>query len=238
VATLVVTGTGTGVGKTVVTAAVAALAVRRGGAVTVVKAAQTGVGTGETGDLDEIGRLTGITDLREYARYPDPLSPVAAARRSGLAPIDLTHVAGRVLERAADGGLVLIEGAGGLLVEYDEYGATIADLATMVDAAALVVAEATLGTLNATALTLEALARRDIPLAGVVIGAWPEWPDLACRSNIGDLEALAGGPLAGAIPSGAGGADPTAFQDLARDSLGPELGGRFDATMFRKQHRP
>jgi dethiobiotin synthetase len=237
-AALVVTGTGTGVGKTVVTAAVAALARHRGGQVTAVKAAQTGVHAGEAGDLDEIARLAGLTDLREYARYPDPLSPAAAARRSGLPAIDLSHVAAHIIERSEAGGLVLVEGAGGLLVHYDEYGATIADLATMIDAAVLVVTEATLGTLNATALTLEALASRGIPLAGVVIGSWPEWPDLACRSNIADLERLGGGPLAGALPAGAGAAGAGAFLALARDALGPELGGEFDATMFRKHNQP
>ena len=85
---LVVTGTGTGVGKTVVTAAVAALAAARGSRVAVVKPAQTGVGGDEPGDLAEVRRLAGVTDLHELARYPDPLSPAAAARHCGLDPLD------------------------------------------------------------------------------------------------------------------------------------------------------
>jgi dethiobiotin synthetase len=80
VSVLVVTGTGTGVGKTVVTAAVAALAAARGSRVAVVKPAQTGVDADEPGDLAEVRRLAGVTDLHELARYPDPLSPAAAAR--------------------------------------------------------------------------------------------------------------------------------------------------------------
>ncbi|MCZ9345004.1 AAA family ATPase, partial [Streptomyces sp. TRM76130] len=58
-AVLVITGTGTEVGKTVVTAAVAAAAVAAGRSVAVLKAAQTGVGPGEPGDADEVARLAG-----------------------------------------------------------------------------------------------------------------------------------------------------------------------------------
>ena len=74
---LVVSGTGTGVGKTVVTAAVAALAATRGASVAVVKPAQTGAAEGDPGDLDDVRRLAGVTDLHEHARFPDPLSPAA-----------------------------------------------------------------------------------------------------------------------------------------------------------------
>ena len=80
---LVVTGTGTGVGKTVVTAAVAALARDRGSRVAVVKPGQTGVGPDEAGDLDDVRRLSLVDDLHEHARFPDPLAPAAAARVSG-----------------------------------------------------------------------------------------------------------------------------------------------------------
>jgi dethiobiotin synthetase len=86
---LVVTGTGTGVGKTIVTAAIAVLAAQRGAPTAVVKIAQTGVGDDEPGDLQEISRLTGIEDLHEFARYPHPLAPAAAARLSGRPEVDL-----------------------------------------------------------------------------------------------------------------------------------------------------
>src|SRR5260370_34014659 len=68
VSVLIVTGTGTGVGKTVVTAAVAALAADRGARVAAVKPAQTGLLAGVPGDLAEIGRLAGVADLHEAAR--------------------------------------------------------------------------------------------------------------------------------------------------------------------------
>ena len=204
---LVVSGTGTGVGKTVVTAAVAALAAARGSRVAVVKPAQTGVGPDEPGDLDDVRRLAAVTDLHEFARLRDPLSPAAAARRAGVPPPDLRDVAARVRALADDRDLVVVEGAGGLLVRYDDEGATIADLAHHLGAAVLVVVDPSLGTLNHTALTLEALAHRGLSLAGVVVGAWPDDPDLACRSNIRDLETLAARPLAGALRAGAGALD-------------------------------
>src|ERR1700728_617932 len=80
---LVVTGTGTGIGKTVVTAAIAALAHARGDAVAVVKPAQTGVHPGpgsDVPDAETIERLSGVADCHELARFPDPLSPDAGAR--------------------------------------------------------------------------------------------------------------------------------------------------------------
>ena len=231
---LVVTGTGTGVGKTVVTAAVAALAAARGSRVAVVKPAQTGVGAAEPGDLAEVRRLAGVTDLHELARYPDPLSPAAAARHSGLASLDLRSAADRVRQLADERDLVLVEGAGGLLVRYDEEGATVADLAHELAADVLVVVDPSLGTLNHTALTLEAMAHRGLALAGVVIGAWPAEPDLACRSNVRDLETLAARPLAGALPAGAGSLPGAEFLLAARAGLAPALGGTFDAADFRR----
>jgi dethiobiotin synthetase len=233
VSVLVVTGTGTGVGKTVVTAALAAVAAARGSSVAVVKPAQTGIPPGGDGDLADVRRLAGVTDIHEYARYPDPLSPAAAARLSGLPAVSLADVARRVAGLAATRRLVLVEGAGGLLVRYDADGATVADLARLLDAPVLVVTDPGLGALNATALTLEALAHRGLSAAGVVLGSWPAEPDLACRSNIIDLEMLAARPLAGALPAGAGRLAGPGFLAVARAGLAPAFGGTFDPHRFR-----
>ncbi len=225
---LVVTGTGTGIGKTVVTAAIAALARAGGAAVAVVKPAQTGVFTGPGSDVPdalEIERLSGVTDTHELARFPDPLSPEAAARVSGLPPLDLAYAAEYIAKLADSRDLVLVEGAGGLLVRYDKAGATIADLAAMLGAPVLVVAAAGLGTLNHTALTLEAIAARKLRLAGVVIGTWPREPDLAARENLADLETVAGGPLAGLLAEGSGSLPREAFRAAALHGLGRSLGG-------------
>ena len=233
---LVVTGTGTGVGKTVVTAAIVGLALDRATHVAVVKPAQTGVGPGEPGDLADVGRLSGADNLYELARYRDPLSPAAAARRSGLPPLDLNATAARIAALQAEHDLVVVEGAGGLLVRYDDEGATLADLAYALQASVVVVTRPGLGTLNDTALTLEVMAHRGLQLDTIVIGCWPYEPDLACRSNLRDLETLGGRPLGGAVPEGAGALDHPSFRLMARSSLGPAYGGRFDATLWKTQY--
>ena len=226
---LVVTGTGTGVGKTVVTAAIAALALAHRDRVAVVKPAQTGTGTGDMPDTETVRLLTGVTDTHELARFPDPLSPEAAARAAGLAPLDLRAAADYVAKLAESRDLVLVEGAGGLLVRYDPDGGTIADLARALGAPVLTVAAAGLGTLNHTALTREALAARKIISGGVVIGSWPRHPGLAELANLTDLEAVAGGPLAGRMPEDAGKLDRAEFLAAALAGLGPRLGGRGEA---------
>jgi len=229
---LIVSGTGTGVGKTVVTAALTALARARGETVAVVKPAQTGEPPGGPGDLGVVGDLTGHTDLHELARFPDPLSPEAAARAAGMAPLDLRRAASHVAGLAEDRHSVIVEGAGGLLVRYDPAGTTIADLAGMLDAPVLVVAEAGLGTLNHTALTVEALTARKLRFAGVVVGAWPADPGRAELTNLPGLETITNRPLAGILPAGAARLGPDAFREVAARGLEPALGGTFDPAAF------
>jgi dethiobiotin synthetase len=238
VSIVVVTGTNTDVGKTVVTAALASLAATRGTSVAVVKPAQTGVTPEGPGDLAAVRQLAGLTDLHEYVRYPDPLSPAAAARRSGIAPLDFDDTVRRIGELADTRRLVLVEGAGGLLVRNDEDGSTLADLAHALKAPLLLVAHPNLGTLNIAALTLEAMAARGLDLAGIVLGSWPAEPDLAMRSNIRDLETIGARPLAGALPEGAGRLDPAEFLLAARAGLAPAFGGTFDPAVFRQTWDP
>jgi dethiobiotin synthetase len=226
---LIVSGTGTGVGKTITTAAVAALARARGQRVAVVKPVQTGEPPGVPGDLAVVAALAAVDDGHELARYPDPLSPEAAARMAGQPPLDLRRAADQIAGLAEDRDLVLVEGAGGLLVRYDPAGTTLADLAAMLDAPMLVVTAAGLGTLNHTALTLEALATRKLACAGVVVGSWPADPGLAERCNLDDLVTVAGGPLAGLLPEGLGEVGPDEFLAAARRGLAPGFGGTFGA---------
>ncbi|MDD7968859.1 dethiobiotin synthase [Actinomycetospora lemnae] len=225
---LVVTGTGTDVGKTVVVAAIAALARAAGERVTVVKPAQTGVAPGEDGDLAAVARLAGPVALVELARYPEPLAPATAARRAGMPPVTAAQVVDAVREQDAD--LVVVEGAGGLLVRLDDGDTThppqtLADVAAGLAAPVVLVASAGLGVLNTAALTAEALARRGIVLAGTVVGAYPEHPDLAERTNLDDLPAVTGAPLLGVLPAGLGTASPEDLHAAARCGLGPVLGG-------------
>ncbi len=212
---VLVTGTSTAVGKTVATAVVAGLALARGEKVAVYKPAQTGVAAHEPGDVDETGRLlghpAGLT-LQEGARLPDPLAPSAAARRAGRVLPTVAEHAVAVRALAADHDLVLIEGAGGLLVELDSDGGTLADLGVLLRSqepgcGVLLVCAAGLGTLNHTALTAEALRRRRLELLGLIVGSWPAddtEADIAMQENLPDLPRVADVPLLGRLPEGLG----------------------------------
>jgi dethiobiotin synthetase len=208
---VLVTGTGTGVGKTVVTAALAAVVRDRGSSVAVVKPVQTGVGPEDRGDMAEVRRLVG-DDLttHELARLRDPLAPEAAARSEGVTLPPVAAHARRIGEVAASSEVVLVEGSGGLLVRLDQRGGTLADLGSGlrykgIGCGVVLVAAAGLGTLNVAALTAEALTARSLPLLGVVVGAWPSEPGPAEENNLVDLPRVTGAPLWGRIPEGAGG---------------------------------
>ncbi len=197
---LLVTGTDTGVGKTVTTAALAAAARQAGLDVAVCKPVQTGTADGDD-DLGEVGRLAGVTALHGGWRYPEPLAPVAAALRAGLPLPTRDELVASVRAVDAPGRLTLVEGAGGLLVELGSGGVTLRDLAADLDAPVLLVVAPGLGTLNHTALTLESLAARGIPCAGLVIGSWPADPGVAEQGNREALARLA--PVRAMLPAGA-----------------------------------
>ncbi|ANS63658.1 dithiobiotin synthetase [Streptomyces lincolnensis] len=237
-AVLVITGTGTEVGKTVATAAVAAAALAAGRSVAVLKAAQTGVGPDEPGDAAEVARLAGAVTAAEVARYPEPLAPATAARRAGRAPVRPRDVAEAAAKLATEHDLVLVEGAGGLLVRFDAAGGTLADAARLLAAPVLVVASAGLGTLNTTELTARELRARGLDLAGIVIGSWPDAPDLASRCNLADLPEVSGAPLLGALPAGAGRLAPADFRAGAPSWLAPRLDGTWDAEVFGVRQAP
>jgi dethiobiotin synthetase len=235
---LVITGTGTEIGKTVVTAAVAATALAAGRSVAVLKAAQTGVGPDEPGDAREVARLAGAVTTAEVARFPEPLAPATAARRAGRAPVRPHEVAEAAGKLATEHDLVLVEGAGGLLVRFDAEGGTLADVAGLLGAPVLLVAPAGLGTLNTTELTARELRRRGLELSGVVIGSWPGAPDLAARCNLADLPDVAGAPLLGAVPAEAAALPPPAFRSAAPHWLAPRLEGTWDAEAFGRREAP
>ncbi|MGV0625848.1 dethiobiotin synthase [Mycolicibacter minnesotensis] len=213
---VIITGTGTGVGKTIATAALAGCARQAGLDVAVCKPVQTGTIDGDD-DLIEVGRLSGVTELFGAARFPAPLAPVAAAQQAAMTLPTRAELLAMI--RAADrpGRLTLVEGAGGLLVELGADGLTLRDLAVDLGAAVLVVLNAELGTLNHTALTLESLAGQGLSCAGVVIGSWPAQPGPAAVSN---REALAGyAPVRAVLPAGAGALDAARFAALSRTAF-------------------
>jgi dethiobiotin synthetase len=203
---VVVTGTSTGVGKTVTTAA---LAVTTPGAV-VVKPVQTGAADGDS-DAREVHRLSGA-EVQEWTTLEEPLAPDTAARRQGVPIPTVATYAERLLALPAE--TVVVEGAGGLLVHLDADGGTLLDLAALLraggaDVELVVVVAAGLGTLNHTELTLDALRAQDLAVRGLVVGSWPESPGLAERCNLEDLPRFA--PLLGVLPAGAGALDRAAF---------------------------
>jgi dethiobiotin synthase len=216
-----VTGTDTGVGKTIVTAALAAALMSAGRSVAVYKPTQAGLDNG-AGDIDIVHRLAGV-EVHEGIRLPDPMAPIAAARLASMTlPAAAEHVA-TIRRLAAEHDHTLVEGAGGILVRLDENGSTLADIATASAAdsdtpGAIIVCRAALGTLNHTELTIEALAHRGIAITGLVIGSWPREPttvELSNREYISRHPA----PLLGAIPEQAGNLCPAQFRAAAKDWL-------------------
>ncbi|MEV0288328.1 dethiobiotin synthase [Kribbella sp. NPDC050820] len=252
----IITGTDTGVGKTIATAALATRAALAG-SVAIVKPAQTGVTPEEPGDLDDIRRLTtqpttatfhegasgaaqptsatfreaasgaargratgfddggrlaapgGLITFHEGVRLRDPLAPTTAARREGVPLPTVEEHAKLIDDLAATHDTVLVEGAGGLLVGLDAEGRGLADLAEHLTTpfGFVVVTRSGLGTLNHTGLTVEALRRRNLPIEGLIIGSWPDEPDLAEQCNLEDLPTTTGVPVIARIPAGAGAMD-------------------------------
>jgi dethiobiotin synthetase len=224
---VLVTGTDTDVGKTVVTSAIAAAAQAAGLRVAVIKPGQTGTAQGGPTDIDVVNRLAAPDTARTLASYPEPLAPLAAARVANLPPLELYEVVDAIRAEADRHDLVLVEGAGGLLVPMGVRPSgdpwTLADLATTLGVGTIVVARAGLGTLNHTALTLEALTRRGVQ-AGVVLGAWPAEPELVHWANLSELVPH----LVGALPDGAGAMEPGVFRRSAPGWLTPALYGVLD----------
>jgi dethiobiotin synthetase len=124
--------------------------------------------TGPDDDTAEVGRLSGGRVLDQGIRLPDPVSPHLAARRAGIV-IDLVALVERVSRPAAGlGPPHIVEGAGGVLVPVND-SQTMADLMVLLGLPVIVAARTTLGTINHTLLTLEALRARSLTIAGVVM---------------------------------------------------------------------
>ncbi len=148
---LFVTGTDTGVGKTVVSA---------------VLAASRGWGywkpiqTGTESDTAEVARLAGCDIHDTGIRLPEPVSPHLAARFAR------THIS--LHDLPVPEGDWIVEGAGGVLVPINEYE-TMVDLIMMLRLPVIVAARTTLGTINHTLLTLAVLRSRDLKIEKVVM---------------------------------------------------------------------
>jgi dethiobiotin synthetase len=122
--------------------------------------------------------------LPEAYVLPEAIAPHEAARRAGIA-IDMAKFVPPVSDR-----LLVVEGAGGLMVPLTDT-AYVIDLAAELHLPLILVARSTLGTINHTLLSLEAIRRRGLPLAGVVING-PETPhNRAAIERYGQVEVIA-----------------------------------------------
>jgi dethiobiotin synthetase len=191
---LFVTGTDTGVGKTVVAGALCAALAARGERVAAFKPVVTGLDE----EVDEWPRDHEVLAAAGGGRqspedvapllFGPPVSPHYAAELAGTAiePLELARAA----RTAADGADVLVcEGVGGLLVPLTP-GYLVRDLALELDMPLLVAARPGLGTINHTLLTLEAARAAGLEVAAVVITPWPEDPSDMERSNRDTIGAL------------------------------------------------
>jgi dethiobiotin synthetase len=182
---LFVTGTDTGVGKTVLAAALCAAIAARGERVAAFKPALTGLDEdpGQFGHDHEL--LASITGQEPEAvaphRYGPPASPHLAAAMTGheLEPAELLAGA-RAAAEGAD--VLVVEGVGGLLVPLTpEY--SVRDFARQLGLRLLVAARPGLGTINHTLLTIEAAHAAGLGVAAVVLTPWPGQPGPVERSN-------------------------------------------------------
>ena len=198
-----VTGTDTGVGKTIVTAAIALYLKGRGVNVGVMKPVETGVS--DSSRLGEDGELlqwaAGTSDEPELItpyRFEAPLAPSVAAKKEERA-IDISVILAAVETLRQRHNFLLVEGAGGLMVPLAG-GLLLADLARQLNYPLLVVARPDLGTINHTLLTTFAAQGMAIPLAGFMINNMPENPSEACASAPKALVTLASADLLGVLP--------------------------------------
>lgn len=188
-----VTGTDTGVGKTIVTAAI--VAALRAQQVDVVGLKPVVTGTDEPApgpwppDHELLAAVSGL-EVSEvnFAAYGPPVSPHLAAQTSGRPVIPAQLVAG--IRQAADRhDTVIVEGVGGLLVPLAD-GYDLRHLAAELGLPVVIVARPGLGTINHTLLTLEAARARELQIGGVVLNPWPREPDAMLRSNRETIETL------------------------------------------------
>lgn len=172
-----VTGTDTGIGKTVVAGAIADWFRRRGVRVAVLKPAATGCVHRREGLVSEDAEFLAVCsdspfplDLICPQRYAEPLAPAVAAERARQ-PLDWEAIDRSICLMSAESDVMVVEGVGGILVPMDARY-TVLDMATWIGSPAVIVARPNLGTINHTLLTASALRGAGIRVAGVVINRY------------------------------------------------------------------
>jgi dethiobiotin synthetase len=197
---LLVTGTDTGIGKTFVACALAHALRARGRTVAVMKPVETGV-VSEPEDALRLRAAAAdpapLDDICPY-RLRAPLAPAVAARAEGVT-IDLARLETLIRRRQAAADVLLVEGAGGLLVPIRD-GITYADLAARLGLPLLVVAANRLGTINHCALTARVAAAAGLTVLGFVLSQPTLDHDPSIAFNTATIERLAGLTCLGEIP--------------------------------------
>ncbi len=182
---LFVTATGTGVGKTYLSCALARAITQRGRTVAAIKPIETGVSS-EPADAIALARACGQPDLAHadgLVRARPPLAPYAVEKLGGPSVGSLTQLANRVRELGSASELTLVEGAGGVLVPIDA-SHTMADFAVELGFPTVLVSQNSLGVLSYTLTAVEALQSRGIqPKAIVLNGVSETEGDLSSESN-------------------------------------------------------
>jgi dethiobiotin synthetase len=188
---LFVTATDTGVGKTEVSCAILANARAAGLDAVGMKPAQSGHVPGEPSDAERLrdacDRSEPLETICPYT-FAAPLAPAVAARVEGK-EVSFGRIVDAARALAARHAALLVEGAGGLLVPLTARE-TYADLAAALRLPVLVVARAGLGTVNHTALTLEALRARGLALAGIVLNRTAPDDDPSVAYNAAEIARL------------------------------------------------
>jgi len=205
-----VTGTDTGIGKTVVTAGLAANLRQKGINAGIMKPVQTGSKNlnGSLVSVDALFAMTvaGIKDEMELVspyRLEPPLAPRVAAELTGIT-IDLFKINRAYQELLNRHDFMLVEGAGGIMVPIAGRF-LMADLIKILNLPALIVARPGLGTVNHTLLTVEYAKSKGIHVAGIIINGLKESEaGTAEKTNPGLIAELSGVPVMGIIPHDAG----------------------------------
>jgi dethiobiotin synthetase len=203
---LFVTGTDTGVGKTVIAGAIAHWFRRQGDRVAVCKPAATGCVHRREGlvseDAEFLAHCAGARfplDLVCPQRYVEPLAPAVAAERAKQ-PLDWAAIQRSLDLMARDSDVLIVEGVGGVMVPMDSRHMVL-DMARWLGLPAVIVSLPTLGTINHTLLTVHALRQAGIQVAGVVINRYPtDTPALAEETNPRAIERWGKVPLLCTVP--------------------------------------
>jgi dethiobiotin synthetase len=214
-----ITGTDTGVGKTIVSAALARLLMLHEVNVGVMKPVTSGCGEVDgrlvSDDAELLAWAAGVPVTDEVAPYllREPIAPSAAAEKDGVR-IDFGRIRDAYAALAVRHDVVIVEGAGGLMVPLSG-GLLVADLVNRLQLPLLVVARPNLGTVNHTCLTCFTAKQLGIDLRGVVVNNYPAAPDLAEATAPHLIDSLCGAPLLGRFPGMSGEDSRTLVANLA-----------------------